>query len=931
MALQIRLSHVLILVCLLTWFGGSDAAVPPMALSDLVAASEAVVYGRVTSLDSHWDDSHRAIYTTVVIQPIEYMKGDLGPDAMKIEMPGGVVGDMRLVVSDMPEFELEEEVVLFLRSEYIRVVGMFQGKFSVREGIVVGEAMTVKDFGRHIAELSGAVQEGTEEQSRGETVIHGVRFTLEPPSGTRDRWERAPEPTRVEASTAGPVTLMTEDFEGTWPSGDWDLIDQAGTGHLWGKEDYKYHGGSYSMWEASAGANAVDPEFENYPHNMGTWARYGPFDLSDATGAAFRFWMSVNTAGENDYMYWAASGDGINFSGSLVFNGIGIWNEQVFDLADHLGDATVWIAFRFVSDASVNDSGVFVDDIELAKTIVSSTPPVVDDITPGTGPSGAAFSVTITGSYFGTSQGTSEARFTKDPVGGTYVYADVVTGWSDTAVVCEVPEGASSGPVNVIVDGNAGGGHDFLVTYAASSTWWQGAEPMPENLLINPNTNDLTDELPAVIRAIQEWNAAGGAAFSFAYGGPSSATGYGLNGLNEICWGSTGGAVAATYTWILGNSIYENDLVFDDLWSWSTDTPPPFLHFDVQAVATHEFGHWLRLIDLYGTADQGKTMYGRVSFSEYVQRTLETEDQGGIQNMYGPETVNITSRLLPSGEVGTPYSEMLVAVGGQIPYDWTLRLLSLPPGLNISSAGVINGIPTTAGTFYFNVRVTDDNSDKDSQAFYLTVSEDVTGPDVVVLTPNSGDSLEANAGYDITWTATDPIGVDSVSIYYSGDGGGLYELIASGEPNDGIYPWTVPATPTDSVMVKIIAYDVSLNVGQDESDSLSAIYESIVDVPEPRSHLPKSLVLWQNTPNPFSPGTNISFYLPQDEIVSLEVFDATGRLVDTIIPGRTYPAGVHTIAWSGRGREGAPLGSGVYFYRLKAGDFIQSKKMVMAR
>lgn len=118
----------------------------------------------------------------------------------------------------------------------------------------------------------------------------------------------------------------------------------------------------------------------------------------------------------------------------------------------------------------------------------------------------------------------------------------------------------------------------------------------------------------------------------------------------------------------------------------------------------------------------------------------------------------------------------------------------------------------------------------------LNVGEDVSDavfriaanvpPEVTVLAPNGGETWYAGESENVTWTATDVQGVDSVSIYYSTDGGGEYALIASGEENDGIYPWTLPCTPTESGLVKVEAYDPSLNVSEDVSDGFFTIVDS---------------------------------------------------------------------------------------------------------
>jgi hypothetical protein len=222
------------------------------------------------------------------------------------------------------------------------------------------------------------------------------------------------------------------------------------------------------------------------------------------------------------------------------------------------------------------------------------------------------------------------------------------------------------------------------------------------------------------------------------------------------------------------------------------------------------------------------------------------------------------------------------------------------------------------------------NAGEDESDAVFTIADN-TGPIVDVLTPDGGESIMVWDDYDITWTAVDPSGVDSVSILYSIDGGDTYELIASEEANDGTYSWSVPNVLTDSALVKIIAYDTNVTAGEGGSDSLFVIWAGTTDAPGGRSHLGDTVLLWQNSPNPFAPGTNISFYLPEEQVVYLEVFDAKGRLVDVLINGDGKSAGVHTVPWSGKDRNGARVSSGVYFYRFRAGSVTLVKKMVMTQ
>ncbi len=97
---------------------------------------------------------------------------------------------------------------------------------------------------------------------------------------------------------------------------------------------------------------------------------------------------------------------------------------------------------------------------------------------------------------------------------------------------------------------------------------------------------------------------------------------------------------------------------------------------------------------------------------------------------------------------------------------------------------------------------------------------------------------------------------------------------------------------------------------------------------EGQEDIPKTFALNQNYPNPFNPATTIAFDLPLSSRVTLEVFDITGRLVRTLVDGQ-MPAGRHRVIWDGRGEAGQPVASGVYLYRLQAGDFVQTRKMVL--
>ena len=89
-------------------------------------------------------------------------------------------------------------------------------------------------------------------------------------------------------------------------------------------------------------------------------------------------------------------------------------------------------------------------------------------------------------------------------------------------------------------------------------------------------------------------------------------------------------------------------------------------------------------------------------------------------------------------------------------------------------------------------------------------------------------------------------------------------------------------------------------------------------------------VMGQNFPNPFGPSTTIGFRLPERTDVLLRVYDASGRMVRTLMNGAIEP-GAHTVTWDGRNDGGEAVGSGVYFYRFEVDDLTETRKMILTR
>lgn len=103
-----------------------------------------------------------------------------------------------------------------------------------------------------------------------------------------------------------------------------------------------------------------------------------------------------------------------------------------------------------------------------------------------------------------------------------------------------------------------------------------------------------------------------------------------------------------------------------------------------------------------------------------------------------------------------------------------------------------------------------------------------------------------------------------------------------------------------------------------------------LDVDDDPANLPAQFALAQNYPNPFNPATAIDFSLERQTNVRIEVFNILGQSLRTLI-NEEKPAGDHTIYWDGKDNTGQTVASGIYFYRMVAGDYSMTRKMLLLK
>ena len=684
---QINLMRTFITMLLLMNVINVHATVEPLNLREMTERADKIVLAKVIKSRSAWQTEERRIQTTITFQIEGYIKGS-GPEQITVTLPGGQVGDITEVVSDVPTFSLDERAVLYLQNQSFPLVGWHQGKVVVVGDRVVGEEMNLPDYIYKIRKMlpsSASLHKKLgrlELQDFPEPVANDSLRTSSSLLWIPNKGQNGNPSTVLEKQNAiaGWTSILSESFESgaSFPGSSWRLSAnhngmEEGYGYTWEIDDFKSHSGTASAWCAKAhvksGKPNLDPAVAKYPNSLDAWMIYGPFNLSDAVEAKVQFYYWNESESHADYFKWYASTNGSQFSGYQVSGSSNGWQVKTFDLTsvptlgNVCGQAQVWIAFAFSGNSGTTFTGAFVDDITISKYVQTEADPQILSVTPTSASAGTNSLITITGTNFGTVQAAGKVEFFYRS--GQPTVSAPITSWNDTQIVCTVPiakvngypASAGSGPLKVTNgEGLSAVYNNFIVTFGYGDAKWPGSHPLV-NYYINENTLDCSGEGLALIQAANEWNQTGDANFGFHIAGTSSATSSSHNSLNECFWGTTSGSIATTTYWYNGSKeILECDIVFNDGYDWGHGSGA---FFDVQNIATHELGHWLNLRDLYGNIgdgmnDNGKTLYGFGAQNETIKQTLSAADVAGIRWIYGSnnnEQPAIT--LLTPGEGNT--------------------------------------------------------------------------------------------------------------------------------------------------------------------------------------------------------------------------------------------------------------------------------------
>lgn len=182
--------------------------------------------------------------------------------------------------------------------------------------------------------------------------------------------------------------------------------------------------------------------------------------------------------------------------------------------------------------------------------------------------------------------------------------------------------------------------------------------------------------------------------------------------------------------------------------------------------------------------------------------------------------------------------------------------------------------------------------------------------------PNGGEVWMVGETEEITWT---DVNVYDVKIELSVDNGSSWSTIAESTPNTGTYSWLVEAQDSsDQCLIRITNVDDGLVT--DASDDVFTI-DIVSGVENLEQGIPSEFNLSQNYPNPFNPVTLIKYQVPEASMVSIKIYDVIGREIAVLVNEVKNP-GNYQVSF-----ESKNLASGVYFYKMVAGDFSSVRKM----
>jgi len=230
--------------------------------------------------------------------------------------------------------------------------------------------------------------------------------------------------------------------------------------------------------------------------------------------------------------------------------------------------------------------------------------------------------------------------------------------------------------------------------------------------------------------------------------------------------------------------------------------------------------------------------------------------------------------------------------------------------VNITVVGLNDAPSSFALSEQDSVYITMDNFATDSISFTWDESIDVDGDELLYdFTASLIVNGQVKAEYNSSSLTIREMKIDHQSVF---------DEIFAAQAMFGEIEWDVSVRDS---MVEVTSENGALTLGVNASAAVLSINGEL---------LPEVFSLHQNYPNPFNPVTKLRYDLPENGHVNITIYDMLGREVKTLI-NQTQDAGYRSIIWDATNDYGKPVSAGLYLYQIQAGEYMQTKKMVLLK
>ncbi len=222
----------------------------------------------------------------------------------------------------------------------------------------------------------------------------------------------------------------------------------------------------------------------------------------------------------------------------------------------------------------------------------------------------------------------------------------------------------------------------------------------------------------------------------------------------------------------------------------------------------------------------------------------------------------------------------------------------------------------------YEVRITSvANTTLDEYSDAFTISR----PDFIeVVRPGTGDIWQADAWHTIEWNSNAD-GEVKIDLY---SGANLRNTIANATENDGAFDWYIQADVASGDQYHIRVGSTADTNMQDYGESFQI--DNVTSVARLLPGMPSEFALRQNYPNPFNPETEIQFELPKRAHVQIIIYSLLGTRIVNLVD-ESKAAGVFVARWDGRDGSGHQVASGIYVYRMRADEFVATRRLLLVR